>query len=250
MQTVVNSLLTHYSAQGEGKTVVLLHGWADSLSTFSKLQKDLSKNYKVISLDLPGFGQSQAPLNTWDLDDYAVFVYDFLTKIEVEEVYALVGHSNGGAIAIRGLSTDKLKAERLVLLASSGIRLKKSLRKYAFLAATKIGKVASLALPEKTRTKLRKKLYQTAKSDMLAAEHLQETFKRVVTQDIQSDAKNLTLPTLLIYGQGDADTPVLFGVRLHRLIKSSELKILDGAGHFVHQDQPEEVAKLLEKFLQ
>lgn len=249
MNVVVNSLLTNYFSIGKGRVVLMLHGWGDNLSTFGKLQKVLSKNFRVISLDLPGFGQTQPPPLTWDLDDYADFVADFLSKIDAGEIAVLIGHSNGGAIAIRGLSNGKLRADKLVLLASSGIRVKHSLRKYAFKAAAKIGKAASLALPQKTRLNLRKKLYKTAKSDMLAAEHLQETFKRVVTQDIQSDAKTLALPTLLIYGQGDSDTPVLFGVRLHRLIKSSELKILDSAGHFVHQDQPEEVASLVGKFL-
>lgn len=249
MQVVVNSILTNYSCTGEGETILLLHGWGDNLSTFNKLSKELTKKYKVIALDLPGFGNTQAPQTTWDLDDYTHFVNDFLKKINVLDIYSLIGHSNGGAIAIRGLSTGVLNSKKLVLLASSGIRVKKSLKKYAFKAAAKLGKVASFALPRQTRESLRKRLYRSAKSDMLAVEHLQETFKRVVVQDIQPDAKKIDLPTLLVYGQGDTDTPVFFGVQLHRLIKNSDLKVLVGAGHFVHQDQPDIVATDIEKFL-
>src|SRR5689334_4037297 len=122
MQVVVDSLLTRYTREGKGKQVLLLHGWGDSAAGFRVLQHALAKKYCVTAVDLPGFGGTQAPPAPWGLDDYAQFVAHFFTKIEDKPVYAIVGHSNGGAIAIRGLGSGVLNADKLVLLASAGIR--------------------------------------------------------------------------------------------------------------------------------
>src|SRR3989344_1889749 len=106
MQIVTNSLITTYTRAGKGKTVVLLHGWGDSLASFRGVEGQLAKSFDVINVDLPGFGQTQAPHEVWNLDDYANFVADFLKKVEANDVYGFIGHSNGGALLIRGIGTE------------------------------------------------------------------------------------------------------------------------------------------------
>ncbi len=142
MQLVVNQLLTNYSKTGRGRVVLLLHGWGDDCRTFNDLTKELSKKYTVVSLDLPGFGQTQAPQEIWNLDNYARFVGDFLAKLELSP-YAIVGHSNGGALSIRAVAQVILKPHKLVLLASSGIRDRQNLRRLGLKAVAKTGKAAT-----------------------------------------------------------------------------------------------------------
>lgn len=67
MNIVVDNLLTNYTLSGKGKLVLVLHGWGDSVRGVAGLQKALSADYKVLALDLPGFGGSQAPTSAWDL---------------------------------------------------------------------------------------------------------------------------------------------------------------------------------------
>ncbi|HUC89484.1 MAG TPA: alpha/beta hydrolase [Patescibacteria group bacterium] len=248
MQVVVDSLLTHYQAEGSGRVMVLLHGWGDSAAGLGGLQKALAKQYKVIALDLPGFGGTEAPHEVWGLDNYAEFVKDFLKKVDSGPVTVLAGHSNGGAIAVRGLAKGTLQADRLVLIASAGIRGVYKGRVRALRYITKAGKALTMPLPKGVKQKLRQKVYTSVGSDMLVAEHLQETFKRVVTDDVRQDAASLTIPTLLIYGEQDQATPVQYGETFHELIDGSELQILPGAGHFVHIDRPETVVKAIEGF--
>jgi pimeloyl-ACP methyl ester carboxylesterase len=250
MQIVVDSLLTHYEMLGAGKTVVLLHGWGDNANGLSALQKELAKKYRVIAIDLPGFGATQPPITIWGLDDYAQFVAHFLQKIHVQKVAAVVGHSNGGAIAIRGTARHILKPEKLVLLASAGIREQGGLKKLGFKALAKGGKAATVWLPGEQRQKLRQKLYKSAGSDMLIVPELQETFKKTVAQDVQSDAAQLALPVLMIYGEQDSATPVWYGQRYHELMSDSTLEILPNAGHFVHLDRPADVVQAIEGFVQ
>ncbi len=250
MQVIVSDLLTSYVISGEGKTLLLLHGWADSLQTYDLLASELAQKYQVVRLDLPGFGQTQAPHDTWDLDDYGLFVRNFLEKLKIPAVYSVIGHSNGGALAIRSISTGNLHPQKLVLLAASGVRDTQKLRKAGLKIIAKTGKAMTFWLPLGTRKKLQKKLYGTAGSDMLVAPHLKETFKQTVRQDVQADAHKLSLPTLLIYGSQDKATPIKsIGEKLHQKIASSKLIIIDGADHFVHQSNSEEVGKKIEEFL-
>lgn len=249
MQLVVDSLLTNYQTSGTKKqTIVLLHGWGDDLRTFSELQKQLAKNYTVVSVDLPGFGATQAPEQVWGLADYATFVATFLKKLKVSKPAAIIAHSNGAAVAIYGLAHNILTADKLVLLGAAGIRDQQKGKRAAIKVVAKTGKVATFWLPEHHRKKLQKKLYGTVGSDMLVVPHMQETFKKTVRQDVQAEAKQLTLPTLLIYGKNDPATPPLYGEIYHNLISGSTLEVIDAA-HFVHHDQPEHVQHLIEGFL-
>lgn len=233
---------------GSGKLIVLLHGWGDRAAGLRALQTALAKHAHVIAVDLPGFGGTQAPAEVWGLDEYASFVRDFLQKIDAGPVQMIVGHSNGGAIAIRGLASGSLRAEKLVLMASAGIRGEQKGRLKALQIVTKVGKAVASPLPSATKQALRRKVYNAAGSDMLVAEHLQETFKRVVGDDVRADAAQLTLPTLLLYGEQDTATPVWFGEAYHELLHDSTLEILPGAGHFVHLDRPAEVSKAITEF--
>lgn len=249
MQIVINDLLVHYEVSGKGKLVVLLHGWGDSAKGLTDLRNRLAEKYQVLALDLPGFGATQPPDDVWDLDDYADFTSATLQKINLGNTYAVIGHSNGGALAIRAFSLNKLEAEKLVLIAASGIRSGASIKRLLLKVVAKVGNIATIWMPERYRRALRQSLYGAAGSDMLVVPHLQETFKRTVRQDVQQDAAKITTPTLLIYADNDQAVPVADGQTYHRLIKNSQLEVITDAGHFVHLDQAPKVIKLIEEFL-
>lgn len=249
MNIIVQNLVTNYHLQGKGKTVVILHGWGDNMRGLLTLQSTLAKQYQILAVDLPGFGGTQPPKQTWGLDEYAQFVADVLGKLELKDVYAIIGHSNGGAIAIRGIATGVLHPSRLVLLAAAGIRSTQSTQKFAIKLLTKAGKVATFWLPARQKQRLRTSLYRSVGSDMLVVPELQETFKKTVSQDVQADAQKISIPTMLIYGLQDDAAPVDYGRTYHSLIQNSTLLEVDDAGHFVHLDQPEKVTKTIQEFL-
>ena len=246
MHVVVNGLLANYQQTGKGKSLLLLHGWGDSAQGLAPFIQQLSKTYHVTALDLPGFGGSEAPQQTWGLTDYAEFVRAFVNKINLH-TDVLVGHSNGGAIAIRAL-TGGLSASQLVLVASAGIRGEYKGRLKALRLVTKAGKLATAPLPKRIKHALRRKVYKTVGSDMLVAEHLQETFKRVVQDDVREEASRLTLPVLLVYGDQDASTPLRYGQILHDAIKHSRLQVIAGADHWLPTQNTAELCKTITEF--
>lgn len=249
MHVLVDELVINYERLGSGPTVLLVHGWADSLSTFYDIQRSLGKNYDVVSLDLPGFGQSTQPRKAWNLDNYAQFLSSFCIKLRLN-IFGIVGHSNGGAIVIIGLSNKYISANKLVLLSSAGIRNKQLVKKQTLKVVAKSGKALTTVLPGSIKNHIRQRFYGRIGSDLLIAPGMEETFKLVIGQDVQDQASTLNLPTLIIYGQNDKVTPVEYGQLLAEKIKGSELKVLDNAEHFVQSDQPYQVEKLIREFFQ
>jgi pimeloyl-ACP methyl ester carboxylesterase len=249
MQVVVDGLMTNYHISGKGKLVLLLHGWGDSSKGVAGLGRDLAQDFKILVPDLPGFGASQAPREAWDLDNYADFLESLLDKLSLDQPYAVVGHSNGGALAVRAVSLNRLKPKKLVLLAASGVRTNNNLKRWILKIIAKTGNAATIWMPERYRQDLRISLYGAAGSDMLAVPELQETFKKTVRQDVQADAVTIDVPTLLIYARDDKAVPLADGRQYHDLIKGSRLEIIENAGHFVHQDQAGPVTNLIESFL-
>jgi len=147
------------------------------------------------------------------------------------------------------LAEGVFKADRLILIASAGIRNEYKGRRYALRILAKTSELLLLPLPTGLKTSLRRKAYKKIGSDMLVVEQLQETFKKIVSEDVRPDAAQLALPVLMIYGEQDVETPVWYGEQFKELMTDSILEILPGAGHFVHLDRPDDVRKATLEFL-
>ncbi|MHB1865304.1 MAG: alpha/beta fold hydrolase [Candidatus Saccharimonadales bacterium] len=249
MQIVVDHLLIKYERKGKGKKILLVHGWGVDLRSLGGLFKELSKDFDVVAIDLPGFGGSQTPTGVWGLSEYSSFLASFISKLGINNLYAVLGHSNGGAIAIKAVAGGYLEVQKLVLIASAGIRGTQKGKYTAIKIATKAAKLMSTPLPHATKNKLKQKLYKTIKSDYLVADNMTDSFKKIVQQDLRKDAKTINVATLIIYGSDDDQTPTMFGRTFHELIEGSTLEIIGGAGHFVQQDKPQIVVKLVRDFL-
>ena len=253
MKLIVNGLLTQYSDEGgpQAPPILLLHGWGVSSSNFNELASQLALHYRVIRLDLPGFGSTDRPPQTWGVADYANFVKLFLEKIRVDNLRAVLGHSFGGRVIIKGLAHMLLPAESAILLDSAGLRPRATPRAQGIKLLAKTGRVV-LSLPglNTFAPAFKRRLYQSAGSeDYLDAGALRQIFLKVIAEDLSSDASLVTVPVLLIWGALDTDTPPSDGQALAKLIPDSRLEIIPSAGHFVHTDAPGKVCELIREFL-
>lgn len=249
MKVIVQNLAIEYEDEGQGPVMLFLHGWQDNLHTFDSLAPFFTSAQRVIRLDLPGFGKSQSLKGAWDLDNYVQFVSDFIQKLNIR-VDALLGHSFGGRIAIKGAAARKFLPNKIILIGSAGLAKRRTLRNLVSLVLTKIGGLITYLPPLIFwRKQLRKRLYDFLGSDYLEAGPLKETFLKIISEDLSQGAKNLNIPTLLIWGENDAETPLKDGQKLSELIYGSELKVIAGAGHFVHREKPDQVVKFIKEFL-
>jgi pimeloyl-ACP methyl ester carboxylesterase len=249
MQMVVDELLVNYRTWGESKrSILLLHGWGDTSGSFAELAQGLQEHYSLIAPDLPGFGGTDMPPDAWTVNDYSTFIGHFLQKIGCKP-YAIIAHSNGGTLALHGLANSYFETKKMVLLASAGIRQTKSPRKILLRTAAKPVKVSLKVLPKRAQERIKRRVYGALGSDLYVAEHLQETFKHIVSYDVQEDAKSVYVDTLLLYGSHDRSTPPRYGELLAAALPHAELEIVEGAGHFVHHDASDQVMGRIQEFL-
>lgn len=249
MKIIIKNLATEYKDDGAGRTMLFLHGWQDNLETFKPLAGLFASDFRIIRLDLPGFGKTENPPQDWNLEDYVHFVRSFIEKLGVE-VNVLIGHSFGGRIAIKALGEKKIKTDKIVLLNSAGIVQKHTLRSFLLKVFAKVIK-AVLFIPPLSfwKDKIRKKAYRAIGSDYADVGRLKGTFLNTINEDLSGQAKNISVPTLLIWGVNDEETPLSLGRYLSRLIPGSNLEVIENAGHFVHKEKPEEVAERIKKFI-
>src|ERR1700722_13178112 len=142
MKVIVDNLAIEYRDEGQGPTLVLLHGWMSSLHSFDVITKLLSANYRVVRLDLPGFGESELPREPWHVGDYATFVSHVCEKLDLRPD-AFVGHSLGGRILLKGFAERTLSSEKAILIASAGVAERQTLRNWSFKMIAKAGRAAT-----------------------------------------------------------------------------------------------------------
>lgn len=250
MKLIVNGLATEYTDEGEGPALLLLPGWMNDLHNFDPLVSRLVSKYRVVRLDLPGFGGgTENPPSDWHVSDYVAFVDAFVKKIELDS-YSLVGHSFGGRVSIKGVGQGVLKPSRLILIASAGIARNRTFKNRTLTVFAKVGKCILYVPPFSFwRTMLRRKLYKALKSDYLAAGPLSHVYLNTVREDLKEYARKISTPTLLIWGSDDDMVPVEDGRTFNALVAGSKLEILQGVGHSPHRDALEDVARLIKAFV-
>jgi pimeloyl-ACP methyl ester carboxylesterase len=246
--TTVRGLPTRYLVCGSGPAVLVLHGWGASIEAVYPIIRGLEPVATVYALDLPGFGQSALPPEPWGVAEYQAFVAAFMDELEIERP-TIVGHSNGGRIAIRMAATEPERARRLVLVDSAGIRPKRTLSYYRRVAMAKVGKYAAryLGKPgERLRTRI---VGRVASTDYAAAGEMRPTLVRLVNSDLREYLPRISVPTLLVWGADDTDTPVADGRLMELLIPDAGLVVLEGAGHYSYIDQAPRFARIVTHFI-
>ncbi len=114
---LVDGIRVNYAFTGQNRkrTIVFIHGWKSSLSIWKHIfNSELSNEFQLVALDLPGFGDSGKPYYfDYTIESYADILESFIRQLGIEP-YAIVGHSLGGLIALRYAAEHNV--EKLVLV--------------------------------------------------------------------------------------------------------------------------------------
>ncbi|KJU81969.1 alpha/beta hydrolase fold protein [Candidatus Magnetobacterium bavaricum] len=208
------------------------------------VQKYLSLKFKVYAIDFPGFGKSEEPKEIWGSDDYCTFLEAFMEKMGINQPI-IIGHSFGGRVAIRLAS--KKKTGKLILIDSAGVRPRRSaiyyIKIYSYKLAKSLLKLFSPRLLAKYKNSVGSKDYINASTMM------KQILIKVVNEDLTNLLPDITIPSLLIWGENDMETPLYQAHIMNKLIPDSGLVILKGAGHFSHIDKMREFLIVIGNFL-
>jgi pimeloyl-ACP methyl ester carboxylesterase len=255
-EILIDNLKINYKIAGHGPAILILHGWGGSSHSWSKVQEILAQdNFEVICPDFPGFGKSQNPPKPWGIDDYVNFLSDFVRKLNLEKFF-LVAHSFGGGLAARFLSYFPEKVKALILCNAVVIRPRKkfSLRRAIAVLLTKFSSpIFSISFFKRTIYPLARKIvYKIAGTyDYYLTEGvMRETFKRIIKEDSKDYTSQIKVPTLIVWGKEDKILSLEDAILMKKLILNSKLEIIEKADHNPHRKAPEELAKIILKFLE
>lgn len=249
----VQGIPATYKTIGEGRPVLVLHGWGGSSDTWRKFLEQHSNDnqFQLIGLDLPGFGKTADPPVAWTVGDYMHFVIDFIKELGLQKV-VLVGHSFGGRISIKLASRYPEMLEAIVLVAAAGIRHPKTAKQKASYILAKQGKkIMSSPALKKYEDVMRKLLYKVIREKDYVQTRgvMKETFKKVISEDLKGLLQDISVPTLIVWGTNDSYVPVSDARVMHEKIRGSVLEIIHGARHGIHRDMPGRLYKIITHFI-
>lgn len=246
---IIDNLNINYLDVGEGKCIVLFHGWGANKEAFTPIINKLSAYMRVVALDFPGFGKSSEPQDVWDVEKYADFMKKFIKEAECEGAIWL-GHSFGGRVIIKLFEKMDVKPSKIVLVDAAGIKPKRGVDYYLKVYSYKLGKKI-LKLPVINKTGLYEKLVKNAGSSdyKVLSGNMRATMSKVVNEDLRAHLPGISVPTLLIWGDMDTATPLSDAKIMESLIPDSGIVVLEGAGHFSYLDRPQKFFAALEYFV-
>ncbi len=250
VSTVEGQLVSFLERPGTEPAILLLHGWGSSAASFLGLLRRSASGRRLVALDLPGFGESPIGRGRWTTTTYAELVRSW-SAAQLGEGYSLLGHSYGGAVSMR-MAVGRRGPDRLLLCAPSGIRplidqqIKPKVTLFRSLRAGARVLPRPLSVPAVEWLSRR-----FGSADYRAAGPLlRPILVAAVTEDLSDVAARIEIPTLLVWGAGDAELPLdPHGRRLKELIAPAELVTLEQSGHFPFVDEADRFARVFDAFM-
>jgi pimeloyl-ACP methyl ester carboxylesterase len=247
----------HFTDEGNGKALVLLHGFTESGSIWKKFSKKLSSDFRVIVIDLPGHGKSEGLGDIHSMELQAEVVYRVLKACKVRKCI-MIGHSMGGyvTLAFAGKKPEMLQGFCLFhshVFADSQQERENRERtinivnqdKFSFITQF----IASL-FPEEVREKFSKQIDQLIKragkmqkeNIVAALEGMKERYDQTLL------LKTTKLPVLFILGLRDSKAPVARLWEMISLPAHSESLILRDTGHMGYIEEPDKTLNAIRAF--
>jgi pimeloyl-ACP methyl ester carboxylesterase len=260
----------YYLDHGSGPSVVLLQGAGGGMANWYRLLPALAADRRVLAPELPGFGLSDGIVPVAPLGDLAAAVLDRWMADRIAGPADVIATSFGGLVALRLALRSPERIRRLVLLAPAG--LGRDLPMLVRLAAMP-GLGAFLMRPTRAGAAFQFRSLMTSGGDVLPAGHAEALIdylwrssdcggarfmadalrafadlsgQREVLTD--PELSSIPHPTLIVWGGADRFLPRTHGERAAALIPSSELQVIEGAGHSVNWEAPDRLLLAIESF--
>ena len=239
MKIKINDVNVNYIQYGEGKDVLLLHGWGQNIEMMKPIGDNLCHKCRITILDFPGFGESDEPVVPWTIDDYSNMLEKFVKEVNIKKPI-IMGHSFGGRVAIRYSAHNTI--EKLVLFGSPCIRTQKEQP----LSVKILKGIKKLPGMDKVGEYMKK--YIGSRDYKAASPIMRQTLVNVVNADLSTYARDIEEPTLLIWGEYDEEAPVEDAKLLEGIMVDAALIVLPGT-HYAYLENLPRVISILDNFI-
>lgn len=256
-------IATNYLAQGEGPPVVLIHGSGPGVTGYANWRlviPKLASHFRVYAPDVVGFGYTERPEHfAYDLDHWVDHLVGFLDALEIKKAH-FVGNSFGGGLSVAMAARYPERVDRLVLMGSVGVSFPitagledvwgyepsmEAMSKLIDLFAYDRDLVTTDLIESRYRASIRPG-YQESFARMFAVPR-QERLDAIATPEKKIQA--IQSRTLVVHGRDDRVIPLEVGLRLHHLIKESDMHIFGQCGHWTQVERADEFCALVTAFL-
>lgn len=253
---LANGCATRVSDTQKGdKVVVLLHGYLESLDIWEKLTAILAKEYRVVSLDLPGHGISEVKGEVHTMEFVADAVADAMKQLGVASG-CIVGHSMGGYVALSFAERHPEMVDSFVLLHSSPnadteIKAKNRLREIELILRGKKELLAKIAPQERFAAQNRCKFANSISDieeqiDMTDDDGIVALLRGMgERKDHNATLAKLGKPTMLVFGRHDDYIPVAAAESIILAQSQAKAVWMENSGHMSLIEEPEELANVL-----
>jgi pimeloyl-ACP methyl ester carboxylesterase len=221
---------------GRGPVVVLLHGLAGSTRWWGHNVEALAASYRVVAIDLPGFGTTPR-WHRLDLDRIAAQLVGVLDGLGIERAH-VVGHSMGGLIACSLAADHASRVDRLVLVDAALLSLARTTSQYVLGPIRTLRGTAPSLLPILAQDGFR-----------AGPIRLMDAALQLWRADLKARLPSIVAPTLVIWGEHDALCPPAIGERIVERVPDARLAVIPGAGHNPMWEQPERFHEVVLEFL-
>jgi branched-chain amino acid transport system permease protein len=238
----------YYDVNGEGKSVIMIHGNFGSHKWFNKVNN--ISGYKIYTVDMPNFGHSDHIENA-NIDEYADYINEFMNSLNIDKA-VIVGHSLGGAVAQSLALRYNNKVNKLILISSAPY--------YGF--KTPEENYSSLALLKNNRSILKesikgimplnkdKKFLNELVNDSLLMNPkcFVENARALEKYDFTDLKDKINFSTMVLFGKKDILITKEMAVRTAEFY-NAELKEYDNVGHSLMVEEPELFKKMFINFM-
>jgi pimeloyl-ACP methyl ester carboxylesterase len=260
----VNGLNIHYTDAGpkDAPVLILLHGFGSSLQAWDEWSDKLAQTYRVIRLDLPGFGMTgPSPVQDYSEQNDVATLTQFVDRLGLTH-FSIIGHSMGGKMAWGLAASQPDRVQSLVLMAPDGFPQAKEIGSKPYEMPAVMG-VMKFCLPKILVRKSIEPAFFNPHAlndhlvnryyDMLRAPGVRAAILDRGNQTVYTDPvprlKKITAPTLLIWGEQDRMIPSSNAKSFAAVLAISQTVLLPHSGHLIHEEQPEVGLKQVTTFL-
>ncbi len=260
----------HYRDEGQGDPLVLIHGWSASLHTWDVWVEELKDDFRIIRLDLPGFGLTgPAGVDQYTQDFYIDVVDKLLTELEIEETY-MGGNSLGGGITWGFAHRYPDRVKKIILVNAAGYPSEgpsEGVSIFSLASFPGVQSIVRYVTPEfairffvnqvygdtdKVTDEVVRRYHQ-----LVLREGNREVMFRVLgergdSMDVSKVPEYLSkieAPALIMWGDLDSWIPLENAYSFDEDLPNSSLIVYEGAGHIVMEEIPHETARDARTFL-
>lgn len=260
-----NGIDIHYVEKGEGGTLMLVHGFTSNLFSWNEVMPELSSHYRVIALDLPGYGFSDKPEDvTYDYKLFSDSIKQFLDTKGIGKL-SIAGNSMGGGTSIRFTLDHPGMVEKLILVDSAGVKFEHSPILTVMFGTPGLNNfIFSIISEGLVKRSLKTCCYYNDDAVTDERAHLytlpfrtegalNAASKTVMQNDfgsLESELGNIQAPTLIVWGEKDLLIPATAAGKFNRLIPDSKLVMIEKCGHMPQEEKPAETTAAFIDFLE